>query len=671
MVKFMCSAPRTFYVTTPIYYVTAKPHLGSLYSTVLADVAARWHQLRGEKVFFLTGTDEHGQKIAQAAQAAGATPRNFVDSFIASFTDAWKKYDINYTHFVRTTDASHIHAVQQWIRDAQARGDIYRATYDGYYCTPCETFVVERDDAGSAPSGGARLVSAPLVGTPKCPSCGRDTILVSEPSYFFKLSAYQQRLLDFYDAHPEFIVPAERINEVRSFVASGLKDLAISRSRTAVSWGIPFPGDEEHVVYVWADALNNYISAIGYADPTRQEEFARWWPAQLQILGKDIVRFHAVFWPAFLMSAGLALPQRLLVHGWIKVEGQKMSKSLGNVVDPMTLVNRYGVDAVRYYLTRYIAITQDSSFSYDELETRVNADLADDLGNLVQRLTSLALARGFHKVQPPKVWGVAEQQLWNELAEIIRLHTEEMGACMFHRAYAHLWRGITLINAYVHAQQPWKLPTEQRERVEEILAAGLHGVTSMAMFAWPVMPAKMEQLLARCGVQWDVLQAALAEHGMGIPMETGIVFTLTKGDPLFPKLEKEEKVAANSEQSTVTTGAAATAAEPSYITIDDFAKVELLVGTITAVAEVPKSDKLYQLTVDLGPHGIRTICSGVRMYFKADELLGQQGVFVANLAPRKMMGIPSQGMMLFAKNESGGRTLVKPAASVPNGSRLD
>lgn len=648
----MSKAARSFYVTTPIYYLTAKPHLGSLYSTVLADVAARWHHVRGERTFLLTGTDEHGQKVAQAAHAAGSVPQAFVDSLIEPFKTAWSKYYIDYTRFIRTTDPDHIHAVQVWVREAMKRGDIYRATYEGFYCTPCETFVLDRDKEREIPN---------------CPSCGRATILIAEPCYFFKLSAYQDRLLAWYDAHPELIVPKERINEVRSFVESGLKDLAISRSRTSVSWGVPFPDDVSQVVYVWADALTNYISAIGYGDPQCHKDFEQWWPAQLQVLGKDIVRFHLVFWPAFLMAVDLPLPERFLVHGWIKMGDAKMSKSLGNVVDPLVLHERYGADVVRYYLVRYLAVTHDAPFSLEDLEMRVNSDLADSLGNLVQRLSALAHARDCVSIQAPREWSEQELQLYETIAELLREMVVAMESYLFHQAYGCIWRAIALINAYVHEQQPWKYSSDQKPELARTLVAAAHAVATLSIMIWPVMPRKMEELLDNLGLSFEMVRERVVTHGIGIMLETNIKISFKKGNVLFPKIEKiapvGEKQTMDKKEMT----------QPGIdnITIDDFARVQLLVGTIVEVNEVPKSDKLYQLTVDLGAqHGVRTVCSGVRIHFSKEDLQGKQGIFVANLAPRAMMGITSQGMMLFAEDEHATPKLVSPVVHVPNGTRL-
>lgn len=633
---------KTFYVTTPIYYVTAKPHLGSLYSTVLADIAARWHRLQGYDTCLVTGTDEHGQKVAAAAAAAGKQPQVFIDEFIPAFRDTWKRYGIDVHHFIRTTDTAHKHAVTTWIQQLQRQGDIYQGQYAGFYCTPCETFVTEKDHESS--DGSA----------PKCGSCGRATSWMEERCYFFRLSAYQERLLAWYRENPQWIVPGERIQEVISFVEGGLKDLAISRSKATVPWGIPFPGDESQVVYVWADALNNYLSAVGYGDPNQAAEFARWWPAQLQVLGKDIVRFHAVYWPAFLMAAGLALPERLLVHGWIKVGGEKMSKSLGNVIDPNNLADAYGVDPVRYVLAKAISVSHDSSFSIEDLEQRINADLADDLGNLVQRVVSFAVARKMTALHVPDVFPAEEMLLLADVEALCQAASEEYDAYMYHRALAEIWKGIARVNAYVHAQEPWKLRgAEHDERVRMIVVTAVHAMAHLARYIIPVMPERMAILSQRLGVNSESLGFAR-------------VYALQAGAPLFPKIEQKKAEEPMNPAETKSTQQA----DASCITIDTFAQSDLRVGTITAVDIVPKSEKLYKLTVDAGELGVRTICSGVRAHFAPEDLLGKQGVFVANLAPRAMMGIPSQGMMLFVEDAIGRLQLVSPAASVPNGGRL-
>jgi methionyl-tRNA synthetase len=631
-----------FYVTTPIYYVTAKPHLGSLYSTLLADVAARWQKIQGKKTFFLTGTDEHGQKIAQAAQQAGKDPQSFVDHFIPAYQKVWREYDIAYDYFMRTTEYEHVRAVQKWITQLLESGDIYKSFYTGWYCTPCETYVTEKDEQVQ---GEAHL----------CPSCGRTTQLVSEEAYFFKLSAYQDKLLAFYEQHPHFITPKERLNEVISFVKAGLKDLSISR--TTVSWGIPFPGDEKHTVYVWADALNNYITAIGWGQPGRQAVFDAWWPASLQIMGKDIVRFHAVYWPAFLMAIGLPLPKKLLVHGWIKVGDQKMSKSLGNAIDPQVLYEQYGADAVRYYLMRHLAITQDSSFSVADLEQAIGSELANDLGNLLNRTLTLAEKNGMMQVAADQLLDGPTLALRDECWTMIDEYAQHMNDSLFHLALARLWRFINQTNSYFHAREPWKLAKNDKKAFEQTIFATCQSLYTIALLLWPVMPKKMEQLLVSLGVTWQLPHNYL-EHLQSDRWSHH--FMLHKSETLFAKPEPKEKEAA----------AAPAAHEPSYITIDDFAKVELVVGTVTECQLVEKSEKLYRLQVDFGPLGKRQILSGVRQSYGVDELVGKQGIFVLNLKPRMMAGFESQGMFLFAKDETGKAIMTTVSSNVPNGTKV-
>lgn len=645
------SKNNTCYVTTPIYYVTAKPHLGSLYSTLLADVIVRWNELLGKDGFMLTGTDEHGQKVAQAALAAGKAPKEFVDGFIQTYKDTWHAYGIHYDHFIRTTDSEHVKAVQQWISDLMHKGDIYKSHYEGWYCTPCETFVTETEIAAQRTAGKE----------PHCASCLREVIEIKEEAYFFKLSAYQDALLKYYEHNPEFITPAERAHEVIEFVKAGLKDLSISRK--TVTWGIPFPGDEEHVTYVWADALNNYITAIGYGQKGREKEFAERWPG-IHVLGKDIVRFHAVYWPAFLMASDLALPKQLLVHGWIKVDKQKMSKSLGNVIDPMHLKETYGAEEVRYYLMRYIAVTQDSNFSIEDLERAVTSDLANDLGNLLNRMVVLAEKNDALQITDPKIWSEGALELIDEARNVVEDVSRYMSEHLIHMALATLWKFIHRTNAYFHACEPWKLVKQDRTAFLEVLSVTCHSLRVVATLLWPVMPHKMEQLLASIGVPFAVKQDTNMIEDLELHWQ-GYTFSLRKTDTLFAKYERpaeqpETKALKEKMEHEI----------QNYIDIQDVIKVELLVGTITACEAMEKSDKLLRMQVDFGPKGMRQILAGIKQSYQPAELLGKQAIFVANLKPRAMMGTESQGMMLVSKDEQGRVHINGPAVPVPNGTRL-
>lgn len=627
-----------FYVTTPIYYGTAKPHLGSLYSTLIADVLDRWHKLKGDDTYFLTGTDEHGQKILQAAEKVGMSPKKFVDSFIAAYQETWNLYGIEYDQFIRTTDPHHIQGVQELIKKLLAQGDIYKGTYKGWYCTPCETFITEAREGSTA-----------------CPSCGRPTDEVAEESYFFKLSAYEDKLLKLYQNNPDFIVPRERTNEVLSFVQAGLKDLSISR--TTISWGVPFPGDPKHVVYVWVDALCNYITALGYGDPRKQAEFDSWWPANMQVLGKDIIRFHAVYWPAMLMAAGLNVPKQLLVHGWIKINAQKMSKSLGNVVDPIDLAQKYGAQQVRYYLMRHIAINQDGEFSIADLEQAINADLANSFGNLLNRMVIVAHKHDLHTVEPNKKWSQPALDLSDAASNLIEEYKNHMDASEFHLALARVWKFIHEVNRYFHDQEPWKI--NDPERFKEIISATCHSLRVIAVLVWPVMPGKMRELLASIGHEFDVQKDSLESLQLGSWRET---FVLKKIELLFNKIEIRE--ADMQEQNQKET------APDTSISIEDVIKVELRVGEIKEAESVAQSDKLVKMQVDFGEHGMRQILAGIRKSILPEDLVGKKTVFVFNLKPRKMLGMESQGMLLITKDAADKIHITLIDGNVPNGTRL-
>lgn len=663
-----------FYLTTPIYYPNAKPHVGTLYSTLIADVIARWNKFQGKNVFLMTGTDEHGQKIETRAAAEGKPTKVFVDSMIAPFKEVFKLYEIDYNRFIRTTDADHTPAVYEMIKRMQAKGDIYKSYYTGLYCIPDETFI-----------GLSSEIAKNDKGEVLCPTCKRPVSEVAEESYFFRLSAYQEPLLKFFEEHPNFIAPKERLNEVIAFVKAGLKDLCISRR--SVKWGIPFPEDPEHTVYVWCDALTNYLTGVGFGagrsprtsgnevgplDSQNKKEFEEqfnfWWPADVHVLAKDIIRFHAVYWPAFLMSADLPLPKKLLVHGWILMGDQKMSKSLANAVDPLTLSEWYGVEAVRYYLIRQMAINQDGQFDLHDLENRINADLANNLGNLLNRTLTLANAHGFATVNAQAEWSEAEIALHDKCGEAFRSFWDEMNHYNFHIALANLWNFISDVNAYFHAQQPWVVAKQDKARFEVIISAVCHSLYAIGSMAWAVMPQKMEQLMASLGHSLSIA----SENNKAEELRKNLwnrSFTLKAPEqPLFPRQEtripKTEK-----SMDSVAKGEVKPEVSVPTITIDEFVKVHLVTGTVNECTPVEGSSKLYKLMVDMGDYGQRQVLSGVAQYFTPDQLIGKQAVFVANLAPRKMMGLESHGMLLTAK-EGNSLRIITPTEPVKNGTML-
>lgn len=631
-----------FYVTTPIYYGTAAPHLGSLYSTLLADVVARYHRLAGQEIFFLTGTDEHGQKIAQAAEKVGKAPKEFVDSFVDSYKDMWKLYQLDYTKFLRTTDQYHVQGVQDWLEKLIEKGDIYKDIYTGFYCTPCETFVTEKDFGDDT----KKLL---------CPSCNREVSEVSEECYFFKLSAYQDKLLQFFKDNPNFITPKERLQEVISFVKEGLKDLSVSRK--TITWGIPFPKDNQHVTYVWADALNNYLTGIGYGQ--NDQEFAKWWPADLQVLGKDIVRFHAIYWPAFLMASDLPLPKKLLVHGWIQVNDQKMSKSLGNAVDPKLLAEQYGVDQIRYYLVRKMAVTQDTEFRIEDIEQSINSELANDLGNLLNRCSTLAVKYNYTTIQISS-WSEKSLQLQQECQQMINEAWELVEQGFLYRAVNRIWEYINKVNAYFHDQAPWKQAQGDLKSFQETIAATVYSLQVIGVMLWPVLPAKMEEMLHSLGFEWQQDSNVMLQIKNGV---WGKSVSIKKINTLFTKHEPKERLLVQEKQEKKQE------VEASYLTFEDFLKVDMRVGTIQECEAVEGSDKLVKMQVNLGDLGVKQILAGIRKFYSPEDLVNQQGLFVVNLKPRKMMGMLSEGMMLVVSDKDGLRRMI-PSEHVQVGSKV-
>jgi methionyl-tRNA synthetase len=667
--------PKKFYITTPIYYVNARPHIGHAYTTLACDTIARRQRLLGADTFFLTGTDEHGQKIERAAQAAGKTPQQYADEISAEFRQLWKRMGISNDDFIRTTEPRHTRRVQELFRRLRDNGFIYKGTYTGQYCVSDELYV-----DGAQP------------GDP-CPTCRRITETVHEENYFFKLSAFQDKLLELY-ANPEFIRPDTRRNEVISFVKSGLRDLSISRS--TFSWGIPVPDDPKHVIYVWLDALANYITAIGYgsAHQGAQDAFKKFWPADVQMIGKEIVRFHCVYWPAFLMAAGLEIPKAIVAHGWLLFEESKMSKSRGNIVRTETILDVLGADALRYFLLREVVFGQDGSFSFDALVQRYNSDLANGLGNLASR--TLTMINRYFKGEVPYPSSTARTAADDAVAETARKAIREFGILFdqfqFSRALETAWGLIAVVDKYIVENEPWSLGDKQddesRARLATVLYTSAEALRIATALAHPVMPDATAAIWTQMGLG-DIKKLALADLAWGqLPLGT----KLGEVHPVFPRADKSaiERMQQMEEQQRIpgaeetrpvvpqpATSAPAGSTPPAVnvevsdakITIDDFAKIDLRVGLVKVAERVPKSDKLLRLEVDLGSE-VRQVLAGIAEAYAPETLVGRKVVIVANLAPRKMRGLESNGMIVAASLEGGKPALASFLEEVPIGARL-
>ena len=671
---------RKFYITTPIYYVNARPHIGHAYTTIACDTVARRQRLLGADTFFLTGTDEHGQKIERAAQAAGKTPQQYADEISAEFRSLWKRMGISNDDYIRTTEERHKKRVQELFRRIRDNGYIYKGSYTGQYCVSDEMYV-----DGAQP------------GDP-CPNCGRITETVHEENYFFKLSAFQDKLLEIY-ANPDFIRPETRRNEVISFVRSGLRDLSISRS--TFSWGIPVPDDPKHVIYVWLDALANYITAIGYGSSHAgaQAAFKKYWPADVHMIGKEIVRFHCVYWPAFLMAAGLELPKAIVAHGWLLFEESKMSKSRGNIVRTETILDVLGADALRYFLLREVVFGQDGSFSFDALVQRYNSDLANGLGNLASRTLTM-INRYFRGEVPYPSHAVARTGADDAIADIARKTIRDFGTLFdqfqFSRALETAWGLVAAVDKYIVENEPWSLGEKQddesRARLATVLYTSAEALRIATALAHPVIPEATTKIWEQLGLG-DIKKLDLTQLAWGqLPLGT----KLGKVSPVFPRADKsaiermqqmEEQQRGPVEQaSTPATQAAtpaATAKPPAIsatqaaaandgggkITIDDFVKVELRVGLVKVAERVPKSDKLLRLEIDIGTE-VRQVLAGIAEAYAPETLVGRKVVIVANLAPRKLRGYESNGMIVAASLEGGKPVLASFLEDVPVGARL-
>jgi methionyl-tRNA synthetase len=645
-----------YYITTPIYYVNARPHLGHTYTTIAADTIARYKQMRGFDVLFLTGTDEHGQKVERSAKKNEESPIDFVDRVSGEYRDLWKELGLRVDRFIRTTETRHAHAVQHLFREIQNNGYVYKGHYEGNYCVSDEMYI---DDS----TPGAT-----------CPECGRVTERIKEENYFFQLSKFEKPLLNYYEKHPDFIQPEARRNEVISFVRGGLRDLSISR--TTLKWGIPWQGDEKHVFYVWSDALTNYITAVGY--PLKKDEFQRYWPADVHLIGKEIIRFHAVYWPAFLMGAGLDLPKKVFAHGHLLFQDEKMSKSRGNIQSAQPITSVLGVDALRYFLLREIVFGADGSFSREALIARYNSDLANGLGNLASR-TATMIGRSFEG----KIPKAGEKQPQDQELETVA--TSAIGAVLQHydrfefsRALEAIWSIIGATDRYLTAEQPWSLGDSEadQQRRATILwttAEILRIVSALAHAVIPQSTAKVWKLLGQ-NTNLSIYELDSLRWGQLLP---GTI--LGELQPLFPRVDKTEameriEAMENEPQkptgsSTPTpaaspasaTGAAAAAgaapAATEKIGIEDFTKVEMRVGQIQTAERIVGADKLLKLTVDIGSE-VRQICAGIAQYYEPEKLIGRKVAVVVNLAPRKLRGVESNGMIVAASVGPEGRPVL-------------
>lgn len=620
-----------FYITTPIYYSNSEPHIGTVYTTIVADTFARFYRLKDYDVFFLTGLDEHGQKLARTAQEKGYTPQEYVDMMAQKFLDTWKKIGITNDDFIRTTQKRHEEVVQKVFQKLYDNGYLYKGTYAGWYCTPCETFYQKEE-----------------LHDGNCPNCGRPVEFLEEETYYFKLSEFGPALLKYIEEHPEFVYPESRRNEVISFIKSGLKD--ISATRTTVKWGIPVPFDPKHTVYVWFDALVNYISALGYLSDD-DTKFRRYWPADVHLIGKDILRFHAIIWPAILMALNIPLPKTVLAHGFWTIKGGKISKSKGNKVDPHELINIYGVDALRYFLLREVPLGLDGEYSDEAFHRRYTSDLANDLGNLLNRVLTVAEKYSEGKVPNPSEMKEEDKALLEKTEETAKRVEEEMEKFNPSSALGSIWEVIQDANRYIDQQAPWNL-TSDKERLNTVIYTLLETLRRISILLYAFIPDSAVKIQEQLGYQdpqfsWDLIKDVKIPVGQ----------KLNKGKILFPRVERKEK----EEKEEI-------ASEPK-ITIDEFKKIDLRVAKVLSARRVENSDKLLLLEIDLGDEK-RQIVAGIAEHYKPEDMVGKEIIVVYNLQPAKIRGYESQGMLLAAKDSKGCLAILTPEKEVDPGSKV-